>query len=101
MGLRIKQLRTDQGLTQQELADLANISRSQLAMIEAETRTANTIRLTAIAKALGVNIEDLFDSGDDTGRLIQIVRDLCPQDRAALTRIAEAMAGKPATDASQ
>lgn len=81
-------------MTQQDLADRARVSRSQLAMIESETRPANTLRLNAIAAALGVKTEDLFDSGDESNRLIQIVRDLAPEDRAALVRIAEAMASK-------
>lgn len=94
MGLRIKELRIKRGLTQQELADRARMSRSQLAMIEMETRPANTLRLNALATALGVKVEDLFESGDESSRLIQIVRDLSPEDRAALVRIAEAMASK-------
>lgn len=96
MGLRIKELRIKRGLTQQELADRARMSRSQLAMIEKETRPANTLRLSAIAAALDVKAEDLFESGDECSKLILIVRDLAPEDRAALVRFAEAMASKRA-----
>ena len=71
------------------------MSRSQLAMIEAETRPANTLRLNAIASALGVTPEQLFASGDDaTEGLLDIVRQLSPEDRAVLVRMAEALAAK-------
>lgn len=94
MSLRIRQIRESKGWTQEHLASLAGLSRSQLAMIERETRPANTLRLNAIAAALGVRTEDLFDSGDDVARISQIIRDLDPDDRAALVRMAEALASK-------
>lgn len=74
------------------------MSRSQLAMIERETRPANTIRLNAIASALGVSPEDLFDSGDADRQLVDIVKRLSPEDRATLVRMAGALAAKPGQD---
>lgn len=56
----IRQLRTSAGLTQQQLAEMAGISRSQLAEIEGGAKPANTLRLAAIAEALGVTVGDLF-----------------------------------------
>ncbi len=94
MALRIKQLRDEKGWAQEVLAAKSGMSRSQLAMIEKETRPANTLRLNSIAKALDVPPEALFDSGDDDWMLIQIVKKLGAGDRAALVRIAEAMASK-------
>lgn len=96
MALRIRSLREEKGWTQEVLAAKANMSRSQLAMIEKETRPANTLRLNSIAKALDVPPEALFDSGDDDWTLMQIVKKLDASDRAALVRIAEAMAAKGA-----
>lgn len=96
MALRIKSLREGKGWTQEVLAAKAGMSRSQLAMIEKETRPANTLRLNSIAKALDVPPEALFDSGDDDWTLIQIVKKLEPADRAALVQIAESMAAKKA-----
>jgi transcriptional regulator with XRE-family HTH domain len=94
MALRIKALRTELGWTQEVLADKAGMSRSQVAMIEAETRPANTLRLNAIAAALGVPPEALFDSGDEDWRLVQIFKRLDADDRAAIVRLAEALAAK-------
>jgi transcriptional regulator with XRE-family HTH domain len=74
------------------------MSRSQLAQIEKETRPANTLRLNAIASALGVNPEDLFNSGDDDAALIRTIKRLDADDRAALVRMAEALAAKRPQD---
>ncbi len=94
MSLRIRQLRDAKGWTQADLADRAGMSRSQLAMIEAETRPANTLRLNAIAAALGVKPEDLFEAGEGEQELIDLLRILSPEDRAILTHMAEALAAK-------
>lgn len=94
MGLKIKELRIAKGLTQQDLADRAGMSRSQLAMIEAETRPANTLRLNAIASALGVSTEALFTTGDGNSSLNEIMRILSPEDRAIIVQMAESLAAK-------
>lgn len=96
MALRIRHLRVKRGWTQQDLADRANMSRSQLAMIEAETRPANTLRLNAIASALEVAPEALFDSGDGHWHLVELVQALDEGDRETLVRLAESLAAKRA-----
>jgi transcriptional regulator with XRE-family HTH domain len=97
MALRIKQLRESKGWTQEHLAALARMSRSQLAMIERETRPANTLRLNAIAAALGVPPEQLFESSSPDARLLELLRELSPQDRAMLVQLAESLAAKSAS----
>jgi transcriptional regulator with XRE-family HTH domain len=94
MGLRIKQLRDELGWTQEYLAARSKMSRSQLAMIERETRPANTLRLNAIAAALGVPPEHLFDTGSADLELSRIIQRLSDEDRATLVRLAEALAAK-------
>jgi len=96
MGLRIKELRSAKGWTQLDLAERSGMSRSQLAMIENETRPANTLRLNAIASALGVQPEQLFDSGNDDWRIVELVKGLNPSDREMVVRMAEALANKSA-----
>ena len=98
MVLRIRQLREAKGWTQADLAERSRMSRSQLAMIEAETRPANTLRLNAIATALGVVTEDLFDSGSDDGRFTRVLRQLSEADRALVLTLAESLAAKTSTD---
>ena len=98
MALRIRQLRVAKGWTQDDLASRAGMSRSQLAMIEAETRPANTLRLNSIAAAFGVATEDLFVSPEGQAELFDLVRKLSPEDRAILVRMAEALAAKSLKD---
>lgn len=95
MGLRIKELRQAKGLSQQLLAEMAGVSRSQLSEIENERKPANTLRLAAIARALDTTVEDLFDYGDKAESYRRVILDLMrlmdPEDRDALIRHAEAL----------
>lgn len=94
MGLRIRAMREAKGWTQEELAARVNISRSQLAQIESEARPANTLRLNAIATALGVPTGALFSTSSHDDLLMDAARRLSPEDRAALVRMAEALAAQ-------
>lgn len=94
MGLRIKAMREAKGWTQDELAEKSNISRSQLAQIESEARPANTLRLNAIATALGVPTGALFSTSEHDDILMDAARRLSPEDRASLVRMAEALASQ-------
>lgn len=97
MSLRIKALRIKAGLSQQNLADKANMSRSQLSEIETEVKPANTIRLNAIAKALGVDVEDLFDGGSKDQylkELEEIISKVSDDDREMILRLAKSLAQK-------
>lgn len=92
MGLRIKSLREARGWTQDDLAERANVSRSQLAQIESEARPANTLRLNAIASALGVETWLLFSVPDVDERILKVLPDLNEDDRSTIIRLAEALA---------
>jgi len=92
MSLRIKALREAKGWTQADLAERSRMSRSQLAMIENETRPANTLRLNAIAAALDVDPSELFETPET--ELLQLVRALSPEDRDVIVRMVEALAAR-------
>ncbi|AGG91220.1 XRE-like HTH transcriptional regulator [Sulfitobacter phage pCB2047-C] len=97
MGLLIKQIRESQKLTQTQLAEKAGISRSQLSEIENERKPANTLRLSAIAKALGVTVTDLFDNAPDEeykNLIVELMRDMSAPDRDALIHYAKAIANR-------
>ena len=97
MALIIKQLRVERGLSQLELAERAGVSRSQLSQIETETRPANTLRLAAIARALGVDVEDLFSSPgtpDDRDVIFKLMGIMSEDDRKALLHLAKSIAAK-------
>lgn len=60
MKLNIRAIRNMQGLTIEQLAEKAGISRSYLTELELGAKVINANRLEQIAKALGVKIADLF-----------------------------------------
>lgn len=60
VGDRIRILRSEKGLSQEELADKAGIDPSHLGRLERGERNPSLISLDKIIKALGVTFEDLF-----------------------------------------
>ena len=60
LGSRIREYRETAGLTQAELSSRAGIGRVTLTRIETGEHSPRTETLTAIARALGVEVEDLI-----------------------------------------
>ena len=60
IGLKIKELRDQRGLTQKELADLIEMGNTTIANYEKGFRTPKKNTLFKIANALNVTIDDLF-----------------------------------------
>ena len=60
LGLRIRELRQRQGLSQETLADVAKIGRSYMSGIERGVRNCSTLHLLRIANGLRVGVGDLF-----------------------------------------
>jgi hypothetical protein len=65
-----------------------------LSEIETGATPANTYRLAAIARALGVSVPELFDTPQETWKveIVELLDQLNPEDRAAFLRMARAMA---------
>jgi transcriptional regulator with XRE-family HTH domain len=59
VGLNLQRLRREKGLSQEELADLASIHQTYLSGVERGKRNPTITVLQRIAKALGVDIQDL------------------------------------------
>jgi transcriptional regulator with XRE-family HTH domain len=66
LGARIRKLRTDKGLTGQELARLTKISATYLSEVERGLSDVSGEKLIRIADALCVDIQDLISSGQST-----------------------------------
>ena len=60
MRNRIKVLRAERNLTQQQLADMAGISRTTLVMIEKEKAVPDGTTIAALVKALNVPADQIF-----------------------------------------
>ena len=59
-GARIRELRLDKGLSQEELAFKAGVHRTYLGGIERGERNPSLKNIAAIAKALGVALPELL-----------------------------------------
>ena len=60
-GQRIKQLRLEKGLSQQELAAVLDIEKSSLSRLEAGKKNSKLYTLYKVAKALEVPLSKLLD----------------------------------------
>jgi transcriptional regulator with XRE-family HTH domain len=63
LGLKIKQLRQQAGLSQEALAEMVGVTFQQVQKYENGHTTLNVLKLQHIAKALNVSVSDIFSSG--------------------------------------
>lgn len=68
LGMRIAQLRKDQGMTQQHLADALEITQQQLASYEIGRRRVPVSMIPVLARALGVSLDELIGAPRRTAR---------------------------------
>lgn len=61
VGKRIRYLRNQIGLSQEELADKAEIDRTYITSVECGKRNISIVNIEKIAKALDVSLAVLFD----------------------------------------
>jgi len=59
LGETIRQLRQNKGLSQEELAELADLHRTYVGGIERGERNVSLANLVRISRALGVTVSDL------------------------------------------
>lgn len=60
-GTQLKHVRLAKNMSQDELAEKANISESQVSRIERGVVSPSLSQLVSISKALKVKLKDLFD----------------------------------------
>ncbi len=60
VGLNIRCIREDQGISQEKLAHLADLHRAYVGQIERGEKNIGLRNLAKIAKALGVDVKDLL-----------------------------------------
>ena len=61
LGEKVRKERKLAGLTQEQLAEIAHVHRTYIGMIERAEKNITLLNIEKIAKALKVNIKDLFD----------------------------------------
>jgi transcriptional regulator with XRE-family HTH domain len=64
IGLTIRSLRRERGLSQEALADLAHIDRSYMSSVERGLRNISVLNIARIATALDVPLRDLLGPRD-------------------------------------
>jgi putative transcriptional regulator len=64
MQSRVRQLRTERGLSQGELAAAMNVSRQTINSIEQERYTPSLPLALALARFFETSMEAMFDAGD-------------------------------------
>ena len=62
IGLNILYYRKEQGITQQELAEMTSFSRNHIQQVETANATPSVAALLDIADALHVHVGKLFES---------------------------------------
>ncbi len=61
IGKRIRELRAAKGLSQEKLAELANIHWSYISQLERGKRNPTILCLEKIAKAFGISLSELLE----------------------------------------
>ncbi len=64
LAQNLKRLRTDRGLSQEDLADRADIDRTYVSSLERSVYAAGIDVVDRLAKALGVTAADLLQAPD-------------------------------------
>ena len=61
LGKRVKFLRNEIGISQEELADRAEIDRTYITSVECGKRNVSIVNIEKIAKSLGITLSKFFD----------------------------------------
>lgn len=61
VGKRIKELRKQLGISQEELANIAELDRTYVTSVECGKRNVSIVNIEKLAKALGVSIKEFFN----------------------------------------
>ena len=65
IGLKLKELRILKGLTQEELADRAELSKGFISQLERNLTSPSIATLMDILQCLGTSLKDFFNDADD------------------------------------
>lgn len=102
MGNRVKELRLAQGLSQEQLAERCNTSKTQISRLERGSRRMTFDWAYRLAGALRCTASDLLDTDFSAltpaeQSLVGLFRGLSPEDRAKFLKVAHALA-EPSAD---
>lgn len=93
IGKRIKEVRVSQGISQEKLSELAEISPQYMSQIETAARKASLTSLVKISNALGVTLDELLFGnrperpGEIRDELSKIFSDCTPYEKQVLYEV--------------
>ena len=61
VGKRVKELRNNLGVSQEELADLASLDRTYITSVECGKRNISIVNIEKLATALNVTLKEFFN----------------------------------------
>ena len=61
VGKRVKDLRNKLGISQEELADIAQLDRTYITSVECGRRNISIVNIEKLVKALNVSLSEFFD----------------------------------------
>jgi transcriptional regulator with XRE-family HTH domain len=96
VGERIREERTRRGRSLRQLARDVGVSASLISQIENGRSRPSVSTLYAITQALGISVEDVFDTA--TGTAVETVADAVQGPVGRLPSVSEALAASAATD---
>jgi transcriptional regulator with XRE-family HTH domain len=60
-GKRVRELRTERNLTQQQLADISGLHKNYIGMVERGERNPSLLNIDVLSKSLKVSISELLN----------------------------------------
>ncbi len=60
-GKKIREVRENRGLSQEALADIANVHRTYIGMVERAEKNITLLNIQKLSKALKIDIKELFE----------------------------------------
>ncbi len=60
-GKKVREVRVKRGLSQEALADHANVHRTYIGMVERAEKNITLLNIQKLSKALKIDIKELFD----------------------------------------
>ncbi len=60
-GKKIREVRAKRGISQEALADIANVHRTYIGMVERAEKNITLLNIQKLSKALKIDIKELFE----------------------------------------
>ncbi|MFB5281817.1 helix-turn-helix domain-containing protein [Peribacillus sp. Hz7] len=93
LGKRLREIRTDKGISSTQLEFLSGVTQSTISKIENNTHSPSIETLLKICSALEISIVDLFKDNEtlpiDLMNLISTAKKLSPTQRQKVTEMLE------------